>query len=93
MATTREKIERLIDEVRQMDPRDADESTRGLIEMAQIMAGLGFDPISMLMPQSDAEADEQVDALLALLLQVRGDDLPPFDLRRHMLDATATGEA
>jgi hypothetical protein len=92
VATTLEKIEMLISEVRQMDPRDADESTRGLIEMTQIMGGLGFDLFSLLMPQTDAEADQQVDALLAVLFQVRGDDLPPFDLERHVLEETAMDE-
>jgi hypothetical protein len=54
------------------------------------MRGLGFDPLTHLLPQSEAEADQQVDSLIALLYQVRGDDLPPFDLERHMDDATAT---
>jgi hypothetical protein len=88
--TTLEKLNALIDEVRKMNPADAGESTRGLIEMAQIMAGLGFDPLAMLLPQSEAEADEMVDALIALLFQIRGDDLAVFDLERHMTDASAT---
>jgi hypothetical protein len=90
--TTLEKIRALIDEVRTMSPAEADESTRGLIEMAQIMAGLGFDPLTMLLPQSDAEADQQVDALITLLFQVRGDDLPVYDFDRHVRDATAADD-
>jgi len=88
--TTLEKLNALVDEVRRMNPADAGESTRGLIEMSQIMAGLGFDPLAMLLPQSEAEADEMVDALIALLFQIRGDDLAAFDLERHMTDASAT---
>lgn len=87
--TTREKIEALSAELRQMSLADCDESTRGLIEMFQIIQGLGYDPLAHFLPQSDAEADLQVDALIALLFQIRGDDLPPFDLQRHMVDATA----
>jgi hypothetical protein len=88
--TTLEKIRAMVDEVRRMDPREAGGSTATLVEMTQIMAGLGYDPLAMLLPQSEAEADEMVDQLLALLLQVRGDDLAPFDLERHVRDATAT---
>lgn len=88
--TTREKIQALTDELRQMNLGDCDESTRGLIEIFQIVQGLGYDPLVHLLPTSDAEADQQVDALIALLFQVRGDDLPPFDLQRHLTEATAT---
>lgn len=87
--TTREKITALVDEVRKMSLSDCDESTRGLVEFAQIAAGFGFDPLTLLLPQSDAEADQQVDALIALLFQVRGDDLPTFDLERHIRESTA----
>lgn len=93
MSTTLEKIQMLIAEVRTMDTRDADPQTRGLVEVAQIMAGLGFDPLAMLLPTSPAEADQQVDALLTLLFQVRGDDLAPYDYDRHVADATATDPA
>lgn len=88
---TLEKIQALVDEVRQMKPDEAADSSRGLIEFAQISAAFGIDPIAMLLPTSPAEADQMVDSLIALLLQVRGDDLPPFDLKRHILDAEATG--
>lgn len=87
---TLDKINQLVAEVRKMNPREADESTRGLIEMLQIMTGLGFDPLSMLLPDSPADADQMVDSLIALLFHVRGDDLPPFDLQRHVTEATAT---
>ncbi len=82
--TTLEKIKTLADEFATMTPAEVDPSTRGLMEMAQIMRGLGFDPIEALLPTSDADADQLVDQLIALLLQVRGDDLPPFDLERHV---------
>jgi hypothetical protein len=88
---TLEKIHALVDEVRLMKPDEASESSRGLIEMAQLSAAFGFDPLDMLLPSSPAEADQMVDSLIALLFQVRGDDLPPFELERHVLDAEATG--
>jgi hypothetical protein len=88
---TLEKIQLLVDEVRQMKPDEASDNSRGLIELAQLSAAFGFDPLAMLLPDSPAEADQMVDSLIALLLQVRGDDLPPFDLDRHVLDAEATG--
>jgi hypothetical protein len=87
--TTREKIAALADELRQMSLADCDESTRGLVEIFQIIQGLGYDPLAQLLPTSDAEADQQVDALIALLFQIRGDDLPPFNLEQHVTDATA----
>jgi len=87
--TTREKIAALVAEVRTMRPREADEKTRGLIEMVQIMAGLGFDPLTMLLPDTDADADYMVDALITMLFEVRGDDLPAYDYERAVRDATA----
>jgi hypothetical protein len=93
VATTREKISALVDEVRLMDPAEADPQTRGLIEVSQIAAGFGLDLLGMILPQSDAEADTQVDSLITLLFQVRGDDLPPYDFDRHVRDATATDSA
>jgi hypothetical protein len=88
---TLEKIQALVDEVRQMKPDEASDSSRGLVELAQLSAAFGFDPLAMLLPDSPAEADLLVDQLIAVLFQVRGDDLPPFDLDRHILDAEATG--
>lgn len=91
--TTREKIEALVAHLRTMPIGDADDSTRDIVEVFQILEGLGVDPLGMLLPAADADADTQVDALIALLLQVRGDDLPPFDFGRHVVDATATDDA
>jgi hypothetical protein len=88
--TTREKIAALVTETRKIPLAEADPSTRGLVEMFQILTGLGFDPLAHLLPASDADADQQVDALITLLLEVRGDDLPPYDFERHVREATAT---
>jgi hypothetical protein len=89
---TLEKIRALVDEFTKTEPGELDSSTRNIVELVNLGRGLGLDPLDYLMPQSEAEADQQVDNLIALLFQVRGDDLPPFDLERHMLEATATDE-
>lgn len=85
--TTREKIRQLTEELSVMDRTDFSGPSAQLAEMYMIVKGFGFDPIEAMIPQSDAEADQLVDQLLALLFHIRGDDLPPFDLHRHMLDA------
>lgn len=89
--TTLEKIRALVAEVRTMKPDDVTGQARGLVELSQIAAAFGIDPLDYLLPDSEAEADQLVDSLIALLFHVRGDDLPPFDLGRHVLDAEATG--
>jgi len=91
--TTREKIEALVAHLRTMRIEDADPSSRDIVELFQICEGLGFDPLGMLLPARDADADMQVDALITLLLEVRGDDLPAYDFARHVRDATATDDA
>jgi hypothetical protein len=88
--TTREKIRQVVDELAAMKPADADASNRDLVEMLLILRGFGFDPLEALLPSTDADADLQVDALITLLLQVRGDDLPPYDFERAVREATAT---
>lgn len=81
--TTREKVLAIVDELRTMPPGDMSSEGRQLAEGYQIMAGLGFDPLPFLLPDSDAEADVMIDSLIALLVNLRGDDLPPFDLSRY----------
>ncbi len=83
MPTTREKIVALTEAVKQTPIDDAAPEARGFIEAMQIMAGLGVDPFAALVPASDAEADVMIDKLLCLGLELRGDDLPPFDPARY----------
>jgi hypothetical protein len=90
--TTLEKIRRLVDEMRTVRPGEVDPSMSGLVEMLQILTGLGFDPLSYLLPETEADADQLVDGLITLALEVRGDDLPAYDLERHVRDATAASE-
>ena len=88
--TTREKIQKLIDEMRELDLREVDGTARGLVELYYMAQGFGLDPLSYILPTSDADADQLVDGLITLALQVRGDDLAPYDFDRHVRDATAT---
>jgi hypothetical protein len=81
--TTRQKIISLVDAARQLGAGDAPGDMAQLFELVQIVEGLGFDLVGMLLPPSDAETDVLIDKLIAVLLEVRGDDLPPFDPDRY----------
>jgi hypothetical protein len=83
MATTREKMLGLRDELRTLSLDDTSPETRGLVELVQIGAGFGLDVFDFLVPGTDAEADVMIDQLLGLLHRVRGDDLPPFRLDQY----------
>lgn len=87
MATTIEKLSLLFDEIESTPPEDASPEARDMFELVQIARGFGFDLRTLLLPASAAEADVIVDKLIALLLQLRGDDLAPFDLERVALEA------
>ena len=81
--TTREKMLEVVRAIRAVDPKDAPGDTRGLVEALQMAQAFGFDPAAYLIPDTDAEADLFVDKAIDLLLRLRGDDLPPFDLSRY----------
>jgi hypothetical protein len=83
VATTLEKMRALAAHLATI-PRDqlAPEAF-DLAELLQIVRGFGFDPVGLLMPKSEAEADVLIDKLLALAFYLRGDDLPPFDPDRY----------
>ena len=81
--TTRQKVDALIAAVRETPKADHMGELDELVELLNIATGLfGRDPLELLLPKSDAEMDVFVDKTIALLLQIRGDDLPPFDLAR-----------
>lgn len=80
--TTSEKIARLVAHVQTLDVRELAPEFAGLVEGAQILRGIGIkvpNPLEFLLPADAAEADVLIDKLLALLFELRGDDLPPFD--------------
>lgn len=78
--TTAEKVQAAIDELRQTPPEEMPADVRELIAGVQMLAGFGVDPFSLILPADPADADVMLDKTLALLLQLRGDDLPPFRL-------------
>lgn len=81
--TTRDKVLALVDAVKQTTLEELAPETRQLAEVLQIASGFGIDPLSWMVPDTDAEADILVDKLIAILLEIRGDDLPPFDPDRY----------
>jgi len=83
MATTREKMNALRDELRASAIEDTSDEMSGLVELVQVGAGFGLDVFEWIVPKTDAEADVFIDQLLALLHRVRGDDLPPFTLDQY----------
>jgi hypothetical protein len=83
VASTLEKITELVRELEATPPAELGAEGRDLAEALQILAGLGIDPLGMLLPKSEPEADVLVDNLIVLLLSIRGDDLPPFDPGRY----------
>lgn len=90
--STREKLLGLAHHLRTLPPAEASEEARGLIEVVQLAEGLGIDVWGALIPPTEAEADLMVDQLLALFHELRGDDLPPFDLERHRRELAAGSE-
>jgi hypothetical protein len=81
--TTREKIIAVVDELRQTPAESLSDQGRDVLEMVQIAQGFGLDLFSMVIPSSDADADQMVDNLLTMLMQLRGDDLPPYSPDRY----------
>lgn len=91
--TTRGKLLALAEHLRTLPTDHASPESRGLVEMVQIAEGFGLEVWEYVIPESDAEADLAVDQLIALLLNLRGDDLPPFDLERYGELVDDDGEA
>lgn len=88
MATTLDKIHLMVAELRDLPPSELGEGG-DIAEALQIAEGLGIDVLGFFIPNTDAEADVLVDKLICLLFEVRGDDLPPFDLARYGDDQAA----
>ena len=84
--TTHEKIKAVAARLASLEPARIAPELAGLVEGAQILRGLGIpvpNPLEFLLPDDPLEADELVDKLIALLFDLRGDDLPPFDPSRY----------
>lgn len=81
--TTREKIVALVEHVRTLPKSEASGELGNLLEMLAIVRGITrVDPLAWLIPETDAEADLYIDKVIGLLLELRGDDLPPFEPSR-----------
>jgi len=84
--TTQEKVRALVDSLTAADIGELAPDLRWVFEGVNILRGLGVvpsNPIDFLLPDDPAEADVLVDKLIALLFELRGDDLPPFDPARY----------
>lgn len=84
--TTHEKIRALADRFSTVNLAELAPDLGWIAEGIRIMRGLGIapaDPLSFILPTDPAETDVLVDKLIALLLELRGDDLPPFDPSRY----------
>lgn len=79
MASTYEKMQALADELREQAISDTSEEMSGLLSLIQMAAALRIDVFEWLIPDDPAQADLFVDQIIALMLRLRGDDLPPFD--------------
>lgn len=82
--TTAEKILMMRDHLATITPDELPDSARDFALNLQIARGLGFDPFDLILPDDPLELDEMIDGAIGLLLNLRGDDLPPLDLA-HML--------
>ena len=84
--TTYEKIQALAARLQRVDPVVLAPELGEVVQAAQILRGMGIslpNPLEFLLPADPAEADQLVDKVIALLFDLRGDDLPPFDPGRY----------
>lgn len=84
--TTHEKVSALAGHLASADLAKLAPELGGLSEGMVILRGLGINlpsPLDFILPADPAEADVLIDKLIALLLELRGDDLPPFDPTRY----------
>lgn len=84
--TSHEKVQALVEAFSRLDPREVAPELAQVLEGVAIVRGLGFpipNPVEFLLPADPAETDILVDKIICLLLELRGDDLPPFDPGRY----------
>lgn len=90
MASTYEKMQGLAAELREQAISDTSEEMSGLLSLVQMAAAVRIDVFEWLLPDDPAQADVFVDQIIALMLRLRGDDLPPFDPNLYGEALTAT---
>ncbi len=89
--TTHEKLAQLVETISNIRPDQLPDDIRELVSNFQAVRGLASlagvaipaNPLAMVLPDDPADADILVDKLIALLFEIRGDDLPPFDPNRY----------
>jgi hypothetical protein len=77
--TTARKIDLMIEAIETMDPAGAAPEARQFIAGLQMLRGMGIDLLAIIRPDDDDDCALFIDGAIRLLLQLRGDDLPPFD--------------
>lgn len=81
--TTAEKILAMRDYLVTIDPEDMPEEARNFAMNLQLIQGLGFDVFDIVLPDDPEEVSVMIDKAIALLIDLRGDELPPFDVTRY----------
>ena len=100
--TTREKLLEVGERLATLAPENMPPELRDALTNLQAARGLPFlgkmipaDPlryaIGHVIPDDPTTCDVMIDKLIALLLDLRGDDLPPFDPGRYGEAAAAVG--
>lgn len=88
---TLEKMTALVEHIAAIDPSTLGPEFRELVTNFQVVRGLADiagvrlpgNPLELILPADPAEADQTIDKVIALLVELRGDDLPPFDPARY----------
>jgi hypothetical protein len=83
---THEKIRAAVAELGAADLKTIAPDLAWIGEGASILRGLRIlpaDPIAFLLPDDPDDVDVVLDKAIALFLELRGDDLPPFDPTRY----------
>jgi hypothetical protein len=90
--TTAQKITAMRDHLATIDPDEMPGPARDFALNLQIAAGLGFDPFDFVLPDDPNELDEMIDGAIGLLINLRGDDLPPLDIRPFLPESRDDGD-
>lgn len=81
--TTAEKIRAMRDYLATIDPAELDDKAREIATGVQMMRGFGWDPFDLMLPEDPTDLEQFIDDAIRLLLGLRGDDLPPFDVTAY----------
>lgn len=96
--TTEQKVRAIVEQLRTIQPSDLAPELGSLVSDFQALRGLAdlagvkipADPLSLLIPDDGTDLELVLDKVICLLLDLRGDDLPPFD--RELYGETLVAE-